>query len=203
MVKILNRPPPQWYTNTQRREPSGRRKSKSQQEPPSRPQGKSRRRELTRFGKEVENGNLHTVLAGTQRGAVAVGNGWQSLKMLHTELPRDPAIPLRGSFPERNENTSPEIPVQECSRQHYSTGKKQKQPRSPHTDKWTNKMWSLCTTEYCPAVKGRSFQYTLPHGWTVKRDAKWKDTHSPRPRRAWLHLYEMCPTDKSLETKVH
>lgn len=81
----------------------------------------------------MENGNLHTVLAGTQRGAVAVGNGWQSLKMLHTELPRDPAIPLRGSFPERNENTSPEIPVQECSRQHYSQQAKSKNNLGVHT----------------------------------------------------------------------
>lgn len=37
----------------------------------------------------------------------------------------------------------------------FITGKKQKQPECPYTDKSINKMWSLCTMQYHPAVRGR------------------------------------------------
>ena len=37
----------------------------------------------------------------------------------------------------------------------FKIAKWQKQPRSPSTDKWKNKMWSICTMESYSVLKGK------------------------------------------------
>ena len=77
---------------------------------------------------------------------------WRYLKKLKIELQHDPAIPLLGTYPEKNV-----IQKDTCSQMFtvalFTTHKIQKQPKCPLTEEWLKKMWYICTMEYSSAIK--------------------------------------------------
>ena len=74
------------------------------------------------------------------------------LKKLKLELPYDPAIPLRGIYPEeaitRIDTCIPMIIVTL-----YTITKTWKLPKCPSTEEWIKMMWYIYTREYYSAIK--------------------------------------------------
>ena len=72
---------------------------------------------------------------------------WRFLKKLKRKLPRDPAIPLLGNYPEKSiiqkDTCTPMFTVAL-----FTIAKTQKQSKCPSTEEWIKKMWYLYTVEY-------------------------------------------------------
>ena len=74
------------------------------------------------------------------------------LKKLKIELPYDPAIPLRGIYPEKTI-----IQKDTCTPMFITTlftiARSWKQPKCASTDEWLKKLWYIYTMEYYSAIK--------------------------------------------------
>ena len=85
---------------------------------------------------------------------------WRFLKIVETELPYDPAIPLLGIH--TNETR---IERDTCTPVFMVTliaiARTWKQPRCPSADKWIRKLWYMYTTEYNSAIKKNAFESVL------------------------------------------
>ena len=69
-----------------------------------------------------------------------------------TELPRDPAIPLLGIYPDKiiiRKDTRTPMFIAAL----FTIVKTWKQPKCPSIDEWIKKMWCLYTMEYYSAIK--------------------------------------------------
>ena len=90
---------------------------------------------------------------------------WRFLRKLKLELPFDPAIPLRGIYPEKTM-----IPKDTCTLMFtaalFATAKTWKQPKCPSTEEWIEKKWYIYTMEYYSAIKRNKIPAFL---------AKWMD----------------------------
>ena len=73
------------------------------------------------------------------------------LKKLETELPYDPAIPLLGTYPEKN-IMQKYICTPMFTAALLTTAKTGEQPKCPSTQKWI-KMWYIYAMEYYSAIK--------------------------------------------------
>ena len=77
---------------------------------------------------------------------------WRFLKKLKIELPYDPAIPLRGIYPEETI-----IQKESCTTMFiavlFTIARTWKQPKCPSLDEWIKKMWHIYTMEYYSAIK--------------------------------------------------
>uniref|UniRef100_A0A8D1V556 Uncharacterized protein n=1 Tax=Sus scrofa TaxID=9823 RepID=A0A8D1V556_PIG len=75
-----------------------------------------------------------------------------SSKKLKIELPYNPAIPLRGIYPEktiiRKDTCTPMFTAAL-----FTAAKTWKQPKCPSTEEWIKKMWYIYTMEYYSVVK--------------------------------------------------
>ena len=80
------------------------------------------------------------------------GTVWRVLKKLKTDLPKDPAVPLLGIYPEKTINLkdtcTPKFTVALLT-----IAKTWKPPKCPMTDEWIKKMWYIYTMEYYSAIK--------------------------------------------------
>jgi hypothetical protein len=65
---------------------------------------------------------------------------WQFLKKLKIDLPRDPAIPLLGTYPKECETGYRDTCTPTFNAALFITVKIWKQPRCPTTDEWIKKM---------------------------------------------------------------
>ena len=77
---------------------------------------------------------------------------WRFLKKLKIELPYDPAIPLRGIYPEETiiqKDTCTPIFTAAL----FVIARSWKQRKCPSTDEWIKKMWYIYTMEYYSARK--------------------------------------------------
>ena len=76
---------------------------------------------------------------------------WTLPKILKTELPYDPAIPLLGIYPEKTI-----IQKESCTKMFiaalFTIDRTWKQPKCPSTDEWIKKMWHIYTMEYYSAI---------------------------------------------------
>ena len=77
---------------------------------------------------------------------------WRLLKKLKIDLPYDPAIPLLGTYPEKNmvwkDTCTPIFTVAL-----FTIAKTWKQPKCPLTEEWIKKLWYMYTMEYYSAIK--------------------------------------------------
>ena len=77
---------------------------------------------------------------------------WRFLKKLKIERLYDPAIPLPGTYLEKNivqKDTCTPMFLAEL----FTIAKTWKQPKCPSTDEWIKKMWYIYTVEYYSAIK--------------------------------------------------
>ena len=76
-------------------------------------------------------------------------------------LPKDPAIPLLGVYPE----DSPECNKDICSTMFtaalFIIAGSCKEPRYPSTEEWMQKMWYIYTMEYSSAIRNKEFMNFL------------------------------------------
>ena len=72
-------------------------------------------------------------------------------------LPKDPAIPLLGIYPEDaptcNKNTCSTMFIAAL----FIIARSWKEPRCPSTEEWIQKMWYIYTMEYYSAIKNNGF----------------------------------------------
>ena len=86
---------------------------------------------------------------------------WKSvcrfLKKLGMSLPKDPAIPLLGIYPE----DSPACNNNICSTMFIAAlfiiARSWKEPRYPSMEEWMQKMWYIYTMEYYSAIRNNEF----------------------------------------------
>ena len=65
--------------------------------------------------------------------------GWRCLRKLNRELPFDPAVPLRGIYPEKT-MTHKDTCTPMFTATLFSIAKTRKQPKCPSADEWIKKM---------------------------------------------------------------
>ena len=89
---------------------------------------------------------------------------WRFLKKLKIELPYDPAIPLRGIYPEETI-----IQKESCTTMFiavlFTIARTWKQPKCPSLDEWIKKMWHIYTMEYYSAIKRNKIGASLVAQW--------------------------------------
>jgi hypothetical protein len=82
---------------------------------------------------------------------------WQFLRKLEIVLPKEPAILLLGIYPEY----APTYNKDTCSSMFIATlfiiARSWKEPRSPSTEEWIQKMWYIYIMEYYSAIKNNDF----------------------------------------------
>ena len=69
------------------------------------------------------------------------------------ELQYDPAIPLPGIYPKKMKRPIRNDILTMFTAAEFTTAKTWKQPKSPWTDEWVKKMWSMYTMEYYSVIK--------------------------------------------------
>jgi hypothetical protein len=83
------------------------------------------------------------------------------LTKLDILLPEDPATPLLGIYPE----DGPTCNMDTCSTMFISAlfiiVRGWKEPRSPSTEEWIQKMWYIYTMEYYSGIKNNEFMKSL------------------------------------------
>ena len=77
---------------------------------------------------------------------------WRFLRKLNVELPFDPAIPLRGIYPEKT-TTHKDSCTPMFIAALFTTAKTWKQPKCPSTEEWIKKLWYIYTMECYSAIK--------------------------------------------------
>ena len=77
---------------------------------------------------------------------------WRCLRKLNIELPFDPAVPLRGIYPEKT-MTHKDTCTPMFTATLFSIAKTRKQPKCPLTDDWMKKKWYTYTMEYYSVIK--------------------------------------------------
>ena len=88
---------------------------------------------------------------------------WRFLKTLGIKPLYDPAIPLRGIYPQETKiERDTCIPL--FSPALFTIARTWKQPRSPLTDEWIKKLWYIYTLEYYSAIKRNAFESVLMSG---------------------------------------
>lgn len=94
---------------------------------------------------------------------------WESLAVyqLKLELSYDLVIPLLGIYPQRNK-TCPHKTHVWMFILLAIIAPKCKQPKRSSNDKWINKMWYICATEYYSAIKRNQVQICATNQWTLK-----------------------------------
>ena len=84
-------------------------------------------------------GNPLALLVGMQIDTAIMENSRRLLKKLGTNLPYDPAVPLRGIYPEETkiekDTCNPMFTAALCT-----TARTRKRPRCPLTDEWVKKL---------------------------------------------------------------
>ena len=82
---------------------------------------------------------------------------WWFLRKLGTSLPKDPAIPLLGIYPE----DSPACNKDTCSTMFIAAlfviARSWKEPRCPSTEEWIQIMSYIYTMEYYSAIRNNEF----------------------------------------------
>ena len=89
---------------------------------------------------------------------------WRFLKKLGIKPPYDPAIPLRGIYPEET-NIERDTCIPLFTAALFTIARTWKQPRCPPTDEWIKKLWYLYTMEYYSAIKRNTSESVLMR-WT-------------------------------------
>jgi hypothetical protein len=86
---------------------------------------------------------------------------WRFLRILDIVLPKDPAIPLLGIYPE----DAPTYNKKTCSTLFIAAlfiiARSWKEPRCPSTEEWIQKMWYIYTMKYYSAIKNSDFMKFL------------------------------------------
>ena len=67
-------------------------------------------------------------------------------------LPQDPSIPLLGIYPKEAHSYNKDICSMMFIAALFVIARNWKQPRSPSTEEWIDKMWYIYTTEYYYSV---------------------------------------------------
>ena len=75
-------------------------------------------------------------------------------------MPYDPAIPLLGIHTKEN-RTERDTCTPMFTPALFTIARTWKQPRSPSTDEWINKLWYTYTMEYYLAIKRTTFESVL------------------------------------------
>ena len=82
---------------------------------------------------------------------------WSFLKKLKIELPYDPAIPLRGLYPDKaiiQKDTCPPMFIAAL----FTIARIQRQPKRPLSDEWIKTMWYVYTMEYYSVIKKKKMK---------------------------------------------
>ena len=115
---------------------------------------------------------------------------WRFLKTLGIKPLYDPAIPLRGIYPQETKiERDTCIPL--FSPALFTIARTWKQPRSPLTDEWIKKLWYIYTLEYYSAIKRNTFvgsnEVHEPRiYYTVEESQKEKDKY-----HILMHVYRI------------
>ena len=82
---------------------------------------------------------------------------WRFIKILKSEPPRDPAIPLLGIYLKNTKTlTWKDICTPMFIAALFTIARSWKQPKCPSIDEWIKKMWYIYTMEYYLAMKSTS-----------------------------------------------
>jgi hypothetical protein len=74
---------------------------------------------------------------------------------LDIELPEDPVIPLLGIYPEDAPTCNKDTCFTVFIAALFIIARSWKEPRSPSTEEWLQKMWYIYTMEYYSAIKNK------------------------------------------------
>jgi hypothetical protein len=90
---------------------------------------------------------------------------WQFLRKLDIVLPKDPAIPLLGIYPEN----APTCNKETCSTMFidalFLIARRWNEPRYSSKGEWIQKMCYIYTIEYYSAIKNNVYMEFLENGW--------------------------------------
>jgi hypothetical protein len=78
---------------------------------------------------------------------------WRFLRNLEIDLPEDPAILLLGIYPKEALPYHRGMSSTMFIAAFFVIARSWKQPRSPTTEAWMQKMWCIYSMEYCSAIK--------------------------------------------------
>lgn len=100
----------------------------------------------------MEKLKLLCTVDGNVNGAAALENSLAGPQKLNTELPYNPAISCLRIY---SKELKADIQTNTCTQIFialFTIAKRWKQPKYPTTNEWINKMRSIHTTEYYPAL---------------------------------------------------
>jgi hypothetical protein len=101
--------------------------------------------------------NTPPLLVGLQAGTTTLVIDQVVPQKLDIVLPKDPAIPLLGIYPEDAPTYNKDI----CSTMFIAAlfiiSRSEKEPRFPSREEWIQKMWYIYTIEYYSAIKNNDF----------------------------------------------
>jgi hypothetical protein len=105
--------------------------------------------------------NTPPLLVGLKAGTTTLESIWCFLRELDIVLPKDPAIPLLGIYPEDaltcNKDTCSTIFIAAL----YITARSWKECRCPSTEEWIQKVWYIYAMEFYSAIKNNKFMKFL------------------------------------------
>ena len=118
-------------------------------------------------------------------------NSMEALKKLKIEVPYDPAISLRGIYPEKTI-----IQKESCTTMFiaalFTIARTWKQPKCPLTDEWIKKMWYIYTMEYYSAIK-RNKTESLVETW-MDLETVIQSEVSQKEKNKYCILTQICGT---------
>ena len=118
-------------------------------------------------------------------------NSMEALKKLKIEVPYDPAISLRGIYPEKTI-----IQKESCTTMFiaalFTIARTWKQPKCPLTDEWIKKMWYIYTMEYYSAIK-RNKTESLVETW-MDLETVIQSEVSQKEKNIYRILTQICGT---------
>jgi len=84
---------------------------------------------------------------------------WEFLRKLDIVLPSDPAIPLLGIHPKVALTYNKDMCFPMFIAALFIVARSWQEFRCPSTEKWIQKMWCICTIEYCSAIKNNFMKF--------------------------------------------
>ena len=105
--------------------------------------------------------NTPPLLVGLQIGTTTLEISLGFLRKLGTSLPKDPAIPLLGIYPEDSPPCNKDIFPTMLIAALFIIARSWKEPRYPSTEEWMPKMWYIYTMEYYSTIRNNEFMKFL------------------------------------------
>ena len=113
---------------------------------------------------------------------------WRFLKKLKIEIPYDPAIPLRGIYPENSI-----IQKESCTTIFIAAlFITDRTPKCPSTEEWIKKIWHIYTMEYYSAIKRNEIEFFVVRWMDLESVIKSEVSQKKKNKYHMLaHIYEI------------